>query len=217
MPIAKVSIRLSNKYGCQKCDLGTSGLFMHLSKIQRLFFLSSAASILAAVLALSIAGCGYRVRSSVGTLPSEAHSLGIPTFQNITTQYKIEQLISAAVLKEFSTRSRAVVNSSNSGVDLVLKGEIRDISSAPVTFGAQSVGSQTFGSAYLISIQLSVKLLRMRDSAIIWQNDDFVFRERYIVNGDVREFFSEENPALERLARNLAASLASSILNRSTP
>jgi hypothetical protein len=190
---------------------------MHLSKAQHLFSFSAATPILLATLALLLAGCGYRVRSSIGTLPSLAQSLGIPTFQNITTQYKIEQLITAAVLKEFSARSRAVVNSGGSGVDLVLKGEIRDISSAPVTFGAQSVGSQTFGSAYLISVQLSVKLMRLRDSAVIWQNDDFVFRERYVVNGDVREFFSEENPALERLAHNLAASLASSILNRSTP
>ena len=169
------------------------------------------------VLLTGLTGCGYRVRSSVGTLPSAAKSLGIPTFRNATNQYKIEQLISSAVLREFSSRTRAAVNSSNSGVDVVLLGEIRDVNSVPVTFGTQTVGSQTFGSAYMVTVVLSVQLKRISDSSIIWQNNDFVFRERHVMNGDVRDFFSEENPALERLARNLASSLASSILNRSKP
>lgn len=167
--------------------------------------------------ALTCSACGYRVRSSVGTLPSEAKSLGIPTFKNLTSQYKIEQLISSAVLKEFSMRTRAAVNSSNSGVDLVLLGEIKGVSSVPVTFGTQNDPTQTFGSAFLVTVQLGVKLMRLRDSSIIWQNGDFLFRERYILNENIQDFFSEENPALERLARNFAATLASSILNRSKP
>jgi hypothetical protein len=144
--------------------------------------------------------------------------LGIPTFKNLTTQYKIEQLISSAVLKEFSSRTRATVDSSSSGVDMVLLGEIRGISSVPVTFGTQTVGSQqTFGSAFVVTLQLSVKLVRVRDSSIVWQNEDLLFRERHVLNSNVQEFFSEENPALERLARSFATSLASSILNRSKP
>lgn len=166
--------------------------------------------------ALACSACGYRVRSSVGTLPSESHSIGIPTFKNLTTQYKIEQLISSAVLKEFSTRTRATVNSSDSGVDLVLLGEIKTVSSVPVTFTIQT-DQQTYASAFLVTVQLSVKLMRLRDSSILWQNQDFLFRERYVLNGNVQDFFSEENPALERLAHSFAATLVSSILNRSKP
>jgi len=176
-----------------------------------------ARSILIIGIILPFAGCGYRVRTSVGALPSEGQSIGIPTFRNLTTQYKIEQVVSRAVLKEFSTRTRATVNSSSSGVDMVLLGEIRSVSSGPVTFGTQAEGSQTTGSAFLITIQLSVKLMRLRDSSIIWQNEDFLFRERYAMNSSVQDFFSEESPALERLARNFAASLASAILNRAQP
>ena len=169
------------------------------------------------VVILICSACGYRVRSSVGKLPSGVQSLGIPTFRNLTSQYKIEQLVSSAVLKEFSLRTRVPVNSSNSGVDSVLLGEIRGVSSVPVTFGTQTVGSQTFGSAYLVTVQVSVKLMRLSDSTVIWQNENFLFRERYVLNTSVQDFFSEENPALERLARNLAVSLASTILDRSTP
>ena len=168
-------------------------------------------------IALICSACGYRVRSSVGKLPAGIQSLGIPTFRNRTSQFKIEQLISSAVLKEFSVRTRAIVNSSNSGVDSVLLGEIRGVSSTPVTFGSQTEQSQTFGSAFLVTVQVSVKLMRLKDSAVIWQNDNFLYRERYVLNSSVTDFFSEENPALERLARDFAASLTSIILDQSTP
>jgi outer membrane lipopolysaccharide assembly protein LptE/RlpB len=166
---------------------------------------------------LIFSSCGYRVRGSVGTLPAKAQSLGIPTFRNSTTQYKIEQLISRAVVKEFSARTRSTINSSSSGVDLVLLGEIRDVSFVPVTFGTQEERSQTTASTFLVTVQLSVQLVRTSDSLTIWKNDDFLFRERYVMNSNVRDFFSEENPALERLAQSFAASLASSILNRAKP
>ena len=166
---------------------------------------------------LVCSACGYRVRGSVGRLPSGVQSLGIPIFRNLTTQYKIDQLISSAVLKEFSLRTRIPVNSSNSGVDSVLLGEIRNLSSVPVTFGTQTIGSQTLGSAFLVTVQIGVKLVRLKDSTVIWQNDDFTYSERYVLNASVRDFFSEENPALERLARNFADSLVSTILDRSKP
>ena len=162
-------------------------------------------------------GCGYRVRGSVGKLPEGIQSLGIPTFRNLTGQYRIEQIISSAVLKEFSLRTKVPVNSNSTGVDSVLMGDIVHISSTPVTFGTQKVGSQTYGATFMISVQISAKLVRLKDSTILWQNDSFLFREPYVLNANVRDFFSEENPALERLAQHFAASLASIVLNRSTP
>jgi hypothetical protein len=166
---------------------------------------------------ISCSACGYRVRSSVGSLPYGMRSIGIPTFKNLTNQYKIEQWISSAVLKEFSLRTRTPVNSSRSGVDAVLLGEIRDVNSTPVTYGAQLDGSQTFGSTFLITVRIDVKLIRIKDSAIVWQKDDFIFKEPYVLNAQVRDFFSEENPALERLAKAFAASLVSAILESSKP
>ncbi len=156
--------------------------------------------------------CGYRVRSSVGTLPHGMESIGVPTFRNLTSQYKIEQMISSAVLKEFSLRTRVRVVSSNSGVDSVLLGEIHSVSSTPVTFGLE-----TFGNAFLVTVRMSVKLMRLQDSTIIWQNEDYVYSERYILNSIVGDFFSEENPALNRLSQDFASSLVSTILDRSTP
>jgi hypothetical protein len=161
--------------------------------------------------------CGYRVRSAAANLPDGLESLGIPTFTNLTREYKIEQLLTAAVLEEFRMRTRAPINSSKSGVDAVLLGEIRSVGSVPVIFGTQKTGGQTYASAYQITVHVSVQLMRLRDSAILWQNRDFIHQERYVLNTEVQDFFDEENPALKRLARDFSASLASDILDRSKP
>jgi hypothetical protein len=158
--------------------------------------------------------CGYRVRNSMGRLPDNLNSIGIPTFKNLTNEFKIEQIITRALLKEFTASTRGRVDSSASGVDLVLLGEIRSLDLLPVTYRTQNVGEKTFGSAFQLTLRVSAKLVRQRDSAVIWQNEDFVFRERYLLNTNIRDFFSEENPALERLAQNFSSGLASAILNR---
>lgn len=165
--------------------------------------------ILVQSMGLGFAGCGYHVVGSVQSLPEGIHSLGIPTFKNGTREYKIEQQITAAVLKEFTLRTRVPVNSQSSGVDAVLEGEITNLSSTPVTFG-----SDAFASAFMVTVEMSVKLVRLKDRAVIWQNPGYSFRAQYILNSKVTQFFSEENAAVDRLARDFAASLAASILAR---
>ena len=168
--------------------------------------LKKIAVFLAAVVLINMA-CGYKVRSSIGSLPEGIHSLGIPAFENLANAYKVEQMLTDAVIKEFNRRTRARILSADAGVDAVLQGEIQNVYSSPVTFGSRS-----FGSAYLVTVVVGVKLVRLKDSKIIWQNKNFTFRERYTLNSDVRDFFNEENPALERLARSFAASLVGVIL-----
>lgn len=158
--------------------------------------------------ALLFPGCGYSVRSAVGRLPVGAESIGIPTFRNLTGEPGIEQVLTRALLREFAARTRGRVDSGGSNVDLMLLGEVRDVSAVPVTFGAQNSGELTFSSAFLITVRIGAKLVRRHDSVVVWENEDFVFRERYLLNSDVRDFFAGDNPAFERLARNFATALA---------
>jgi hypothetical protein len=164
-------------------------------------------------IALFLPGCGYRVRSAVGRLPGGAESIGIPTFRNLTGEPEIEQILTRALLREFSARTRGRVDSSNVGADLVLLGEVKDVSAVPVTFGAQNSGELTSSSTFQVTVRIGVKLVRQRDSAVVWENENFVFRERSLLNSDVRNFFAEENPAFERLARNFAATLAGTVFS----
>lgn len=172
------------------------------------------AALHAALVLISIlpAGCGYRLRSAVSPLPEGLQSLAIPTFANETQVYKLEQRLTRAVVSEFMSRTRARITAAPEDADAVLYGEIRTLSSNPVTFG-----QDTFGSAFLVTVQTSVRLVRRSDGKVLWENADLVFRERYVLNPRVTEFFSEQNPALERLARDLAGSLAGAILGRRMP
>jgi hypothetical protein len=165
-------------------------------------------------LAAALGGCGYYVKSAAGRLPGGAESIGIPTFRNLTGEFKIEQTLTRALLREFASRTRGRVDSRDSGPDLVLLGEVKEVRAVPVTFGAQGSGAQTFGSAFQVTVRVGVRLVRQRDSAVVWENADFLFRERYLLNSDVRDFFAEDGPALERLANSFAASLAGVVLER---
>jgi hypothetical protein len=174
-------------------------------------FLRTARTAAAVVLGCTLvfmAGCGYRVAGSVKAMPSGIQSLGVPTFRNFSPQYRLEQRVTAAVLKELSVRTRVPVKSGETDVDAVLVGEIRSMSSTPVAFG-----NDTFASTFLVTVQVGVKLVRTRDKSVLWENPDFLFRERYVLNRNLSEFFSEENPALDRLSREFATSLVSTILN----
>jgi hypothetical protein len=156
---------------------------------------------------LALQSCGYRMRSSVGSLPEGVQSIGIPAFENLTKEFKVEQILTEAVLKEFNRRTRVRVDPGDSGVDAVLRGKVTGVQSAPVTFGSRS-----FGSAYSVSVAVSAQLVRLKDSKVLWQSKNFTFRERYALNSEVDDFFNEENPALERLARSFAESLVGLIL-----
>ncbi|MBN2338394.1 MAG: hypothetical protein JXP48_07615 [Acidobacteria bacterium] len=174
-------------------------------------------ALLVPALLVPVAGCGYRLAGSRGRLPGDARSLGIPTLSNLSHQHGIEQTLTAALLEEFTLRSGGRVDSRHTGVDAVLLGDILEVTSTPVTFGTEQAGSRTFGTSFLVTVRSSVRLVRTGDNAVLWQNPDFVFRERYALNASVADFFSEENPALERLARSFAASIAGAVLERASP
>jgi hypothetical protein len=166
------------------------------------------AALLAGTISLA-AGCGYHLTGAVRNLPGGVKSLGVPIFKNNTREYKLEQQITGAVLQEFRMRTKVPVNSQSSGVDAVLYGEIRTLSATPTTYGAD-----TFASAFLVTVEMSVKIVRVKDGAVLFENPGYSFEERYVLNTKVTQFFSEQNSALDRLARDFAASLASAVLKR---
>jgi hypothetical protein len=185
---------------------------VQMHEIQKRIVLRMLLFVLLAV--TSTVSCGYHVRRSIGRLPDGMNSIGIPTFKNLTNEFKIEQIVTKSVLKEFSARTTGRVSSDNTGVDLVLLGEIRSLDLLPVIYRTQTADEKTFGSVFQVTMRVSVKLVRQQDTAIIWQNEDYIFRERYLLNSNVRDFFSEENPAWERMANSFSTGLTSAILNR---
>ena len=166
--------------------------------------LTSTLCVLATVFAAS--GCGYRVVGRANALPAGAHTIAIPAFTNRTTTYRIEQILTEAVVREFIARTKYRVVP-ESGADLSLQGEVTGLSSGAVLF------DPTTGRATTVLVTVTLRAA-LRDSAgkILYQNNDFVFRQPYEISIDIPSFFQEEGPALDRMSRDFAAQLVSDIV-----
>ncbi|MFQ5926095.1 MAG: LPS assembly lipoprotein LptE [Terriglobia bacterium] len=160
------------------------------------------------VLLLANLACGYKVAGKADALPRELSAIAIPAFENHTPWMRLEQKLTAAVMKEFLARSRyRIVGRAEAG-DAVLSGIVQSVESAPVIFDPDT-GRATH---VLITVRVSVTLRDPRSQNVFYQEPRFVFREQYEITGDLASFFEERGPALDRLARDFAATLVSAVL-----
>jgi outer membrane lipopolysaccharide assembly protein LptE/RlpB len=170
----------------------------------RNFRLAPISWILTAVFTAS--GCGYHVVGRANTLPAGAHTIAIPAFTNRTTAYRIEQILTEAVVREFIARTKYRVVPEADGADLSLQGEVINLGSGAVLF------DPTTGRATTVLVTVNLRVV-LQDSAgkILYQNNNFVFRQPYEISVDIPSFFQEEGPALDRMSRDFAAQLVSDI------
>lgn len=154
------------------------------------------------------AGCGYRIAGKGDGLPREVKVIAIPAFENRTPWMRLEQKLTAAVMEEFLARSRfRIVGRAEAG-DAVLNGAVESVESAPVIFDPET-GRATH---ILITVRASVTLRDRRSQKVLYEGKRFLFREQYEITADLASFFEERGTALERLARDFAATLVSAIL-----
>jgi outer membrane lipopolysaccharide assembly protein LptE/RlpB len=159
-------------------------------------------------IATLIGGCGYHVAGHGAQLPSEWKTIAVPAFKNDTTRYRIEQVFTAAVIREFITRTKYRVVQDTQGADAVLHGEVLSIDTNPVLFNA-TTGQVT---TMLVTVHTKVELIDNRTQKAVYENDDMIFRNEYQISVDVNTFFEEQDPALERMARDLASHVVSNVL-----
>jgi outer membrane lipopolysaccharide assembly protein LptE/RlpB len=159
-------------------------------------------------LLLAAAGCGYHTASRAAQLPENVKTIAVPAFVNQTRTYRIEQLLTSSVVREFTSRTRyRVLNDTGEVADATLHGVVLSASSAPLTYNS------TTGQAasVLVVVSMSVSLTD-RQGKVIYQNPTYLFREQYEVSQDVTSFFQEDSPAFRRLSQDFARTLVSNIL-----
>jgi outer membrane lipopolysaccharide assembly protein LptE/RlpB len=157
---------------------------------------------------LTAAGCGYHVAGHASQLSSEWKDVAVPAFKNDTTTYRVEQRMTQAVIREFITRTKYRVVQDTKSADAVLHGEVLSIETDPVLFQA-TTGEVT---TMLVTVHTKVELIDSKTEKPVYKNDDMVFRDEYQISSDVKSFFQEEDPALDRMSRDLASRLVSSVL-----
>lgn len=157
---------------------------------------------------LLISGCGYHVAGRDAKLPSGWKEIAVPAFKNDTTQYRIEQTFTQAVIREFISRTKYRVVQDEGSAGGVLRGEILSIETTPLLFDANTGEVRTM----LVTVHARVSLTDNQSQKVVYENKDMVFRQEYQISGDVQSFFLEESPALERMSREFAAQLVSGVL-----
>ncbi len=141
-------------------------------------------------------------------MPSGWTTIAVPALENQTLRYHIEQRLTEAVVREFLARAKYRVVADPAGADAVLRGEVTSVENSAVLFDTATGRATTV----LVTVRLKVRLEETESGNVVWRNDNFLFREEYEVSTDVASFFDEQNPALERVARDFAATLVSAVL-----
>jgi outer membrane lipopolysaccharide assembly protein LptE/RlpB len=157
---------------------------------------------------LGLSGCGYHTLGAATHLPPDLKTLSVPLFATRTEAYHTEAVMTDAVIREFATRTRFRVTPIESpDADAVLHGTILKESIAPLTYNSSTQQS----SSFLITIQASVTL-NGRDGKVLYQNNNYVFREQYQSTTDLSTFIQENPAAVDRLFRAFARQLVADVL-----
>lgn len=157
---------------------------------------------------LGLTGCGYHALGAATHLPPDVHTLAVPEFATRTDVYHTETVMTDAVIREFAARTRfRVTPNAGSDPDIILHGTILKESITPLTYNASTQET----SSFLVTIVVAVKLTE-RDGKILYQNDNYVYREQFQSTDDLPTFLREDPAAVQRLSRNFARQLVDHVL-----
>lgn len=152
--------------------------------------------------------CGYRVSGRATRLPSNWQTIAVPAFVNHTSRYRIEQRLTEAVIHEFLARTKYRVVQSEASADGILHGEVLSIETSPILFDARSGRVTTM----LVTVHARFRLTDRASGRPAYHADDWIFRDEYQISSDVKTFFEEQDPALERMSRDFAQKLVADIV-----
>lgn len=163
---------------------------------------------LLAGLLLATASCGYHTSGKAVRLPQNVRSIYVPTFGNNTHAFRVEQVLTSAVVQELRSRTNfQVVLSDKEPADATLNGTVTFALTTPSTYDSQT-GKV---SSSLLQIGMRVSLVD-RTGKVLWQNPNYLYRSQYELSQDAASFFEEESPALQRVANQFAKTLVSDIV-----
>jgi outer membrane lipopolysaccharide assembly protein LptE/RlpB len=158
-------------------------------------------------LMLTSTGCGYH-RVGAGDLPQNIRSIAIPGFVSHSQTFRVEQVLTDAVVREFNARTQYhVVHEANADADAVLKATVLSASATPLVYDSQT--GRAVNALVTVSIQVT---LSDRQGKVLFENPAYLFHDQYEISSDLPSFFQEDSPAIDRLSRDFAHTLVANIL-----
>jgi hypothetical protein len=144
-------------------------------------------------------------------LPANIKRVAVPAFQFEVrgARYRVESRFTEAVIKEIIRRGRGLkVQGTRDGADAVIEGTIRDFN-----FSGVLLDREGRARVYEVTITSAVTVRDLKANQILYDNQNYIFRDSFEFSSDPRSFFNEEDPAVERMARAFAESVVSTIVN----
>jgi len=142
-------------------------------------------------------------------LPSRIRTVAVPAFQNNALRFKIESRFTGAVIDELVHRGRGLrVQGDREGADAVIEGVIKSF-----TFSGVLLDDKGRARIFEVTIVAAVTVRDQTENRVLYDNQNFVFRGEYEFANDPRNFFSEEDPAVLRMARSFSESIVSTLIN----
>jgi hypothetical protein len=154
-----------------------------------------------------LAACGYHVANRTDALPKSIHVIAIPVLENNTNSYRIEQKLTSATVREFLAVTPYKITSDPGAGDAVLRGKVLTLEAVPLLFDTITGRATTM----LVTVRCEVTLTETETQKVLFHTDKFVFRNEYEISTDVKSFFEEQDPAIDRIAKDFAQRLVASV------
>jgi outer membrane lipopolysaccharide assembly protein LptE/RlpB len=134
---------------------------------------------------LTATGCGYHSAGSAVELPQNIHTIAIPGFVSQSQTFRIEQLLTDAVVSEFNARTQyRVIHETKGDADAVLKATVLSASATPLAYDSQT--GRAASALITVSIQVT---LTDRQGKVLFDNPSYLFLVQYELSRDLTCFF----------------------------
>jgi len=162
----------------------------------------------ALMLALFFDVCGYKRAGKGKGLPPDIKTIAVPVFQNSSLKYRVEQRFTRAVMDEILKRARGLrVTTNPDEADAVLNGDIRNFRAAGALLDDQGRTRM-----WNVRITVSVTVRDLKSKKVLYNNPRMLFEGEYQLSDDPESYFNEENASVDRIARDFAQTIISTIM-----
>jgi outer membrane lipopolysaccharide assembly protein LptE/RlpB len=170
--------------------------------------MSRLAGALLLAVSLACAGCGYHTAGHSITLPQNVRTIAIPGFVSQSPTFRVEQVMTDAVVREFNMRTQFhVIPKEQEDADAILKATVMSATASPLAYDSKTGRA----ASMLVTVSMQVTLTG-RDGKVLFQNPSYLFHEQYELSRELPSFFEEDSSAIDRLSRDFARTLVANIL-----
>jgi outer membrane lipopolysaccharide assembly protein LptE/RlpB len=159
-------------------------------------------------LALLVSGCGYALVGRANFLSDTIRTVQVPAFVNRTTRVELEQRVTQAIAEELVSRGGLRVVADAPEADVILRGVIQSFGINPVSFNEEGRATR-----YQAFVTAAIELLDHRnEDAVLWKNDQYIFRETYELDPSSVDAFDQETRAIQQISERFAESVVANLL-----